>query len=41
MQDNPIEVSNDHEQNWMFVRQFRDPYQHDKNISDERFKLKD
>jgi len=36
-----LEVGDDHDQNWEFVRQFRDIHQHEKNISDERFHLRD
>lgn len=34
-------VPNDHEDNWVFLRQFRDPYESNKNITNERFKFKD
>jgi hypothetical protein len=41
MSKNPIEVGDDHDANWRFLRLFREPEQHHKNISEDRFKLRD
>lgn len=41
MNKDPIEVGDDHDANWRFLRMFREPQEVDKNISDERFKLRD
>ena len=41
MQQSPIEVGDDHEKNWEFIRQFRDLHQHDKDISTDIFHMRD